>query len=691
MKRDETEKLLSDLIPLIGRFPHFPVNNAGYNRNFVELISNLFTIDEEISVHLRELRPEKTVKIGAKYIEQNNGEYDRGKLERLAKTLENNYLPLKSFFQDGFSNIENDLEQLKESDDFEGLAKKLIRISPLIYDAYGEALGVSSSLEALFLDPVELQARYTDTFQGHLAGIFTALSDKKGFGAIHRFVRNVFNQFIPREVIPATVLYSGEKTKVRERELVLEEIPPLYTPLRGALAGDCSMVSVPYFGILKNTRVFWVIRSAAERARPSGYLFIAEIMSDDGRPVPYIITINGLTITQEDCYAIFLLVREMYPGDEILIADVRNVSYLVNTYPIEDAMASLGGEKMRIELPGGWDEISRWEVNTVSYQNFYAGSRLSEPKRVAPESFPIYNVRISRPETADFYPDTELNRMTLINRAIIGHYFLHTAAFQSERENLLQLLDLEEEHLSHIRVLIDYYQTGSFRPEDFGLLKKSFHFTIDDFSNIEKGARWESLWQIYRLHKNDRDISRAQWSAVCRKTFDEIKEYLEEDLYRGAKDEALDLLASIPDEYIPEYWEVISPYFMINDKGDVDYYMLRRFVKHFHSYGTMEQFLQFFSDYCQAGEAVKPEDRRWREFLERAMSLMPESENLAGLFQRLFYEFPLNPEINLDLYEISKRIETGRDFGLTFTEDFIESLVLNRDWGPHREELLAIL
>ncbi len=685
-------RLLKDLIPLIGRFPHFPVNNVSYNRNFVELISNLYAIDNEIALHLRELRPEKTLKIGARYIERDNCRYDSERLKGLALTLESNYQPLRSFFAEiGFSDIERDLVRLKGSDDFEPLAKKLIRISPLIYDVRGDALEVSSSIEALSLGPVELQARYTDTFQAHLAGIITALSGRKGFGEVHRYVRDVINQFIPREVIPATLLYGEEKTKVRERELVLEEIPPLYTPLRGALAGDCSMVSVPYFGILKNTRVFWVVRSASERARPGGYLFLAEIEREDRSLIPYIITINGPLISKVDCYAIFLLVGEMYPGNELLVADVKNVHYLVNSYQVEDAMGSLGGKRVKVELPRGWEEISRWRVNSIDYENFYSAGRISEPKLTVPENLPIYNVRISPPERGNFYPHTSPGDIKLINRAIIGYYFLRTPAFHGERESLRQFFNLNEEHLNNIRVLIDYYQTGRFQPADFEILKTHFDFTMDDYSNIERWARWESLGQIYRLQKDDRYITRAQWSAVCRKTFDEIRNYLEEDLYRDRKDEVLDLLASVPDEYIPEYWEIISPYFMINDKGDVDYYMLRRFVKHFHSYGTIEQFLQFLSDCSDAMEAVKPEDRRWSEFLERARLLMPESENLAELFRKIFYEFPLDPGINLDLYEISKRVEAGRGFGLAFTEDYIEGIIRNREWEPHREELMGLI
>ncbi len=464
-------RLLEDLIPLIGRFPQFPVNNVSYNRNFVELISNLYALDEKIALHLRELRPEKTLKIRARYIERDNCRYDSGRLKALALTLESNYLPLRSFFTErGFSHIESDLVDLKESDDFESLGKKLIRISPLIYDVRGDALEVSSSLEALSLEPVELRARYTDTFQAHLAGIITALSGRKGFGEVHRYVRNVINQFIPREVIPATLLYGEEKTKVRERELVLEEIPPLYTPLRGALAGDCSMVSVPYFGILQNTRVFWVMRSASERARPGGYLFLAEIRREEGSLIPYIITINGPLISKADCYAIFLLVGEMYPGNELLVADVKNVHYLVNSYQIEDAMGSLGGKRVKVELPRGWETISRWEVNSIDYENFYSAGRISEPKLTVPQSLPIYNVRISPPERGNFYPSISPGDIKLINRAIIGYYFLRSAAFHGEKKSLLQYLDLNEEHLINIRVLVNYYQTGRFHPEDFKIL-----------------------------------------------------------------------------------------------------------------------------------------------------------------------------------------------------------------------------
>jgi hypothetical protein len=345
--------LLDDLLPLVRRFPDLLVRNVAYNRNFVELLFNLYQKDLPFADQLKDLWPEQTLRAGIRYQERGDAHYDNARVKQLQSLLQDDYRVLHQALRGRFQGVNNDLNRLKRCTDFAGLAKKLLRISPLVYDARGKASPLNRFEMTGFPGPDELQQYYYDTFKVHLAGVFLQLSAKPGFGELRHFVGNMLNQFIPKQVIPATSRYTAASEQVRERELFLEEVPPLYTLFRGALALDCSMVTVPYFGVLQNTRVFWLERSSGKNAGHFAYLFLAEVTLGD-ELVPYVITINGANINAMDCRAICHLLREIYQTSCVLIADVRKVDYLVNSSSIEQAMRVLGGEGVHVDLPSGW-------------------------------------------------------------------------------------------------------------------------------------------------------------------------------------------------------------------------------------------------------------------------------------------------------------------------------------------------
>jgi hypothetical protein len=676
--RDDIKQLLDDLVPLIQRFPDLPVSNVSYNRNFIELLFNLYRVDEQFADYLADLRPQQTMRAGIRYQEHGDAVYDRTRLKRLNRLLHEDYQPLRHYLGGYFQSVEADLVKLKRSTDFDSLAKKLIRISPLVYTAAGEALTTPHFTESLSLEPDELQLRYYDTFNVHLSSLFNRLSERQGYGEVRRFVANVSNQFIPKEVIPATTRYTSTSQQISERELFLEEIPPLYTPLRGALARDCSMVTVPYFGILKNTRVFWVNRSCEDNAKPSGYLFVAEVKLDDVM-LPYVITINGLNLDATDCSAICYLLQDIYQSQSVLIADVAKVSYLVNSLCIADAMVALGGKKVSINMPSGWQAISDWSVNTVAYQNYYDLSRLTQPRIVSPEKLSLYNPRITHAQVANHYPKNSIDEVSLLNRTIIGYYFLRSPDIGINEEILMPLLSLEKEHFQHSDEVIDLYQGGVFKVESFQKLKDYFGFTFKDYAELPFSIRVASLADLYREFGSDPSIHHQQWRAVCRKTFDELKAIVAQGFLRGNRDTILQQMASIPDEFIDEYWEVIAPCFMV-DTNRLDFFVLRLLVKHFQSPHTVTCFLEFIDEHPEAAEAIKPEDPRWFDYLTRASAIAAEHEALSRLLQRLFHDQPLNLEISMSAYEVEQRYQAARALGWPVRDSLVNEVYQKRGW-----------
>ncbi len=679
MINDEiVRQLLDDLIPLIQRFPELPVSNASYNRNFVELLINLYQVEQRFAGHLKELRPAQTLRTGIRYQEHGDGTCDSAKLKRLKRLLQDDYRPLHQHLGGRFQSIETDLARLKRSQGFDSLAKKLIRVSPLLYTAAGEALPVPYFDQTRFPGPEELQQSYYDTFKTHLSQLFMRLSERPGYGEVRRFVGNVINQFIPKQVIPATTRYTSDSQPVSEREIYLEEIPPLYTPLRGAMAYDCSMVTVPYFGILKHTRVFWVSRTASGTARPDGYLFVAEVKLGE-ELLPYVITINGLNLDETDCRAICHLLQSLYRGQTLLIADVRKVPYLVNSPRIADAMAAMGGSDVCVAMPQGWSAVSDWSVNTIAYQNYYELSRLTRPRVVRSEKLTLFGAHVVSPVYAEHYPKQRIAEVSLINRSIIAYYFLRCSGMNVNEDILMNILQLRPVHLQNADCIIDLHQGATFKVEHFEILQTYFEFTIQDYACLPSSTRANTLAELYSQHSSDPSISRQQWGEVCRKTFDELKAIADEGFERGDRDTILQQMASIPDEFIAEYWDVIAPYLMRGENRP-DYFLLRPLVKYFESPHTVIRFLEFLDQHPQATEAVKPEDPQWFDYLSRAHSMAAQHAALPRLFQTLFHDQPLNGELSMTAYEVDKRYQAATSLGWNVSESLVKAVYRKRGW-----------
>ena len=672
---EKIRQLLDDLAPFIQRFPDLPLNNVTYNRNFVELLLNLYQQDLPFADHLKELRPTQTLRTVIHYQEQGDGAFDQRRLQRLRTLLQNSYRPLQQALGGHFRSIESDLVRLKKQPSFASLAKKQIRLAPLLYSAGGKALPTICFDTAGFPGPDQLQQYYHDTFKIHLTPIFKQISQRQGFGEIANFVGNVLNQFIPKEVFPATQRYNAGSQPVRQRELFIEEVPPLYTPLRGALALDCSMVTVPYFAVLKNTRVFWIGRSARMQERPCGYVFIAEVIRNR-QTIPYVITINGSNISSMDCQAICCLLQNLYQTHEVLIADVREAAFLVNSQDIANTMTALSGDKLPVEMPPGWQQVSTWSKNTVAYDNYYLAKRLSHPRLLKQSALKLHSLNIKPQQTQNFYPKGHIEETTLINRTIIAWFFVQSSQCHGSEEYLLELLKLDKVHLEYAQTVINLFQGTTLDTESFAILKNHFDFSIDHCLALPLDIRVASIPQLYHEYAEDPSIPQQHWLNVCQKTFAELNTDVED---RFCRDNRVTQMASIPEAFIPEYRDTVFPLLML-DKEQVDYFLLRKVVPHFRSKNSAIWFLEFLHQHADAPYAVKPEDPVWFEYLKRIHREAPEHKSFQPLLQTLFHDQLLDTDMSISLPEVEKRLEAAQKLGWRVKNNLLEEVRKKRGW-----------
>jgi hypothetical protein len=326
-------------------------------------------------------------------------------------------------------------------------------------------------------------------------------------------------------------------------------------------------------------------------------------------------------------------------------------------------------------------QLSDWPLNTVAYENFYEAGRLANPRVVKSEKLLLFNPCIVEPFFANHYPSHSTDNISLINRTIMAYGFLQIPDAAGIEPHLLALLGLDKTHLQYAEEVMNLSRGVVIGVDGFCILKDYFGFTLEDYSSLpySYSVRASFIGQLYRVIKDDTSISRHHWSQVCRKTFDELKAIADEGCHGVDSDTLLGLMASIPDEFIEEYWEVISAGLMMGE-NQVNYFALRTVVQHFHSHHTITRFLKFLNRYPDAAEAVKPEDPRWFDYLVRARDLAAQHSDLPLLFKSLFHDQPLNNEMSMSLPEVEQRFAAAAQLGWEVSDSLLEVVCKKRGW-----------
>ncbi len=629
-------KLLDYLLPLVDRFPYFPTANLRYRRNFVTLVSNSLDLVDEYPNWGDNITLNPCVRTTAFYLDGEEGKPDPERLEALqaillacAEVVEP-YLPHPQQLQE-------DLKTLKErSNQFGKDAAKLIRIAPFLYDGDGKALAGGSLAERVALEQYEvseIQSLYSDHFSEHLAPLITYLANSKGMGELHKLTRNTLQQFVPREVLPATTYYSDNQ-QLHEYRLVLESVPRIYAPLRGAVGMDCSMASVPYHGLLEQARVFWVMRSDHEHTRPAGYVFVVQI-EHEGQSAPMIVTINGTGIRRSDCHVIARLVAEHYQAPTLYLADWDRHSFLVNTHEIGTAFRGIACDTVRVNLPAAWDQVP----SGGEYQNYYARDNLTSAVALDPRALPTQVNKVVPATELSPYPDAAIDGVDASVRAVIAYYC--ERAFGAEKgADYRSQLGISRDQAEEVEIVVRMYEGLDVTVEDFKRVRATFGVTLAEMGRCE--CVNILLGPLFRACRDEFPLT--EWRNLSVEKFAEFRASLE-DSFNYRQDSMIDNLASIPDEFIPEYWDVLKPYLHLQADEDnpPDIYVLRRVIKHFWSYGTIEALLGFLRAQPDMLDARLSSDRRWYDFFARAKALMSESEDYQWVVQQVYQTHVVKP------------------------------------------------
>ena len=652
-----TENTLRTVFSLLNRHPYLPESNLNYNRNFVWLLQEAAEVIDKLAEHGHHMQPGACERLGVRFTQHDDVSYDQDRIDKLKDELldhhhrlahcsipfsniKNDFLSIKKYVQD--QGVENSAKQVEK------LFRQLVILSPFIYDNEGNShikvLSVDTQHLIKSKTPAELDNLYCDYLSQHLAPLLTSVANEKGLGAVHKITRYVLNQFIPRTIQPALQLYTSKGGSVASRTIVLEEVPPIFSPLRGALAGDCSMVSVPFHGLLKDNHTFWIRKSEDFNRKPDGYVIIS-MVEKDGKPVPYIITINGVTLTQPDCTAVCHLIAHKYQTKVFYVANLDDNPYYVNTKSIKEAFLSIATTSSvvptidTIGLTEGWDTVDK---NTVSqFENYYAEYKAKEVWHAKIEEYKQLESWLEFPSEISYQPPMSLTEQPILTRAILLYYYQKNAS-EEQMNQAMQLCYLNKEQVEAVEPLIHLYRDRNLNVDGFEKLNTYFDFGIKDLLNLDLKFVMPEVRMLYdRLY--DR-FPESEWVELVVTANKELNDMIEG--YEDQYDVPLRykrIKASLPDVYLPNYWDELKPFLFLPD-GYPNTNVCENFVYYFHSIGTIKNFLEYMLEHDEILKNINTEDPRWSDFFIRARNMLEDQSKVNQAIELAYIGYLRNIE-----------------------------------------------
>lgn len=390
---------LDFLLGVLRQHPNLVTSNLSFRRSLLDTLSHVTKVQKLLGNEAASMEAKQTSLLRAVYLPSGDSKYDEALLAdflgQRAKELEGlGLLP--------GADLGAQLTHLKESSKKEGggidekgfkrKATRLFRLLPFLFDSNGKArfTDLSDATERERISkairehsPQTLSNAYGDLLKEHLAKQIESASEAKGMGQLKHWFETTKNDFVGKEVKRVLTPVGEGGTTVTTRTLTAERLPNSVALFRGCYGGDCSILSVPYYPLVKDTRSYFLRKGDDPDTEPSGYVF-STLVEVGGKKVPYILTVNGATLTKSDVEMAVRMVAKDWGSDEVVLADMDKNPRLVNTTDTREGM-KWGGKKIAVKFSKGWNLAENYmnenpakDLNGNTYKNYYHSSTISD-------------------------------------------------------------------------------------------------------------------------------------------------------------------------------------------------------------------------------------------------------------------------------------------------------------------------
>lgn len=451
------------------------------------------------------------------YSKQGEFTHDDKEVDSLKRRLQHNALFL-DIDKLGVGNLHVDVDRMntyaraKRSRDgnkhYVRFLKRYFSVVPFIYDHSGNAVRkdnyeVESHIASM--NAGILHEICNHSYRNVYAPLITPALTNAAIQVFQSFINNDLKT-IQKALIPRPK--DGSDRHVEIRRLSLEEVPALISLLRGMIACDCSMQSVPFHSLLRGTKVFFIRKSHNYADQPVGYLFVAEAKIQgerSGISVPYITTIAGSALSQSDVIEMIKMVASYYRSSEIAVPDFDINPNAADEGNIMRGMTFDNSEPATVIMPEGWDVVDGHTKHRV-FSNYYLASKLSRARVVRLSNI---GAEFSHTCSADMPPTrhatqyscaAEALRLSLKGRSNLA-YYIHENFKEYSGEDVMTTLDALRIGEGQLHAAKAIYGATFDDPVDMRKYMSAWKmlgdFSIEDIRALDLDVRTASL---VRLH-----------------------------------------------------------------------------------------------------------------------------------------------------------------------------------------------
>ncbi|MGE4232057.1 MAG: formylglycine-generating enzyme family protein [Bacteriovoracia bacterium] len=513
----DTQGELSFIGSVLTRHPTLVRENLQFRRSLLNTVDPVGELVRELGPNAASLEVVPGKRLSTSYLSTGEElQYDPVKIGNLKKGLTSDLekldLPNAGNLSEHLTALKAQAKEKGQQGDkyFKRQLKILFNLSPFLYDGQGKALFQNmpdAKAEIVRkiqeIEPAQLENFFKDQVIYHLKPIFLEKSQERGFGAIQDLFKSSFeNEFLTKTLRGALEQkQSGDSSRVAtQRQLSLEEIPAPVSLFRGCFGGDCSILSVPNYVLVKDTKVYWIRKGSDFSKKPDGYVFVAKAQVD-GKSYPYIVTVNGATLTATDVGAVIKLVASDWNAERVVLPDLKKSPYLVNTQTIRDGMGLKSGRPVRVELPSGWNVVEKHtSQNSRQYQNYYAGEQLQEGYLAPVER--SQNV-VTHPEVLGYAP-TQMEKISKLDRALLGaQSLMHDPNLNvTKREEILRLLSVSEAEINAAKPIIEVSQNKPLTAKQYETARDVLSFGPEDLLKLDPFSKAHSIGLLYETRRD---------------------------------------------------------------------------------------------------------------------------------------------------------------------------------------------
>jgi hypothetical protein len=496
---------LDFLQSLTTTLPNLPTANLQYRRNVVQVLDPVQTLINSLGDNAADLTIQPTKIEGIEFWSE-EPEFDQQRISDLKTSLISS---LKKINLDAFTNLRSDILVLKKNtseagDDFSKNVKRLLMLAPFIYDSSGTVVVDSAQMNFIEYQinsatPNEFSNLYDDLYKNHQSSVVLEASKQRGMGQLLQIHQNVVSKFIGVTIHSSIAPKPRTGSRAEKRVITVEKVSSIVALYRGATSGDCSILSVPYYPLVKGVEVFWIRKDYKHDKFPAGYALVAQV-EVDGKTLPYVITINGVTLSYVDTRAVVQLLAKKYDTNEVIVPDFGQNQHVVNYDNVRQGMTYKKSDVVTVRFPIGWNIV---EQHTNQYgwgndTNYYRADRIGQARKVNVKSEKI-DV-INRHETTTFLPinkSKDVSTLSILDSAILANHVLGDIKSEDEKHEILKDLGISDHQVVVASYLLNAKPKSPLTMEQFNALKSAFGFKLNDINKLDVLTRAHSFPHLF--------------------------------------------------------------------------------------------------------------------------------------------------------------------------------------------------